>query len=295
MRITSGGNVGIGTASPSQILDVQAARGAITTTSTTGTNTSYLQVNNTGGSLNIGIDSSTGGSLFGAGGYTAGVWHSGAYPLTFGTSNTERMRITSGGNLLVGTTTDAGFKLDVNGTGRFSGSLRSTSGDVRSISTGSNTAGSGAFYLLGDTTGTNFFINQLNASNGIDWYYYNGSYSSSLFKLTSTGAATFSSLGTGTVYSNGGTLTNTNPSDLNLKTNVTPINYGLDEILKLNPVTFDWKNDTINQGKQYGFIAQEVQKIMPDLVKQGEYLGLDKEAIFTTLVKAIQELNDKIK
>jgi hypothetical protein len=34
---------------------------------------------------------------------------------------------------------------------------------------------------------------------------------------------------------------------------------------------------------------------MPDLVKQGEYLGLDKEAIFTTLVKAIKELNDKIK
>ena len=33
---------------------------------------------------------------------------------------------------------------------------------------------------------------------------------------------------------------------------------------------------------------------MPDLVKQGEYLGLDKEAIFTTLVKAIQELKQEI-
>jgi hypothetical protein len=37
------------------------------------------------------------------------------------TGGSERARITSGGNLLVGTTTDAGFKLDVNGTGRFSG------------------------------------------------------------------------------------------------------------------------------------------------------------------------------
>jgi hypothetical protein len=52
---------------------------------------------------------------------------------------------------------------------------------------------SGPFYLLGDTTGTNFFLNQLNASNGLDWFYYNGTFSSSLFRLTSTGAATFSS------------------------------------------------------------------------------------------------------
>lgn len=113
-------------------------------------------------------------------------------------------------------------------------------------------------------------------------------------RIATSGAATFSSLGTGTVYSNGGTLTNTNPSDFNLKENIVPINYGLSEILQLNPITFNWKNDIINQGKQYGFIAQEVEKIMPDLVKRGWYLGLDKEAIFTTLVKAIQELKQEI-
>jgi hypothetical protein len=118
-------------------------------------------------------------------------------PLAFNTSDTERMRITSGGNVLVGTGSDAGFKLDVNGTGRFNGTLRSTTGDIRSINTGSDTPVSGPFYLLGDTTGTNFFLNQLNASNGLDWFYYNGTFSSSLFRLTSTGAATFSGLITG--------------------------------------------------------------------------------------------------
>jgi hypothetical protein len=96
------------------------------------------------------------------------------------------------GNVLIGTTTDAGYKLDVNGTGRFNGTLRSTTGDIRSINTGSDTPVSGPFYLLGDTTGTNFFLNQLNASNGLDWFYYNGTFSSSLFRLASTGAATFS-------------------------------------------------------------------------------------------------------
>jgi hypothetical protein len=43
--------------------------------------------------------------------------------MLFSNSGGERMRITSGGNVLIGTTTDAGFRLDVNGTGRFSGNL----------------------------------------------------------------------------------------------------------------------------------------------------------------------------
>ena len=41
----------------------------------------------------------------------------------FGTNNAERMRITSSGNVLIGTTTDSGYKLDVNGTARFSSNL----------------------------------------------------------------------------------------------------------------------------------------------------------------------------
>jgi hypothetical protein len=263
------------------------------------------------------------------------------FNLRISTSNTERARITSGGNLLVGTTTDAGYKLDVSGTLRSTGRallgnsmfIGEVSGSYSIIeTTGSNgiwlrPAGvsspsgmfltSGGNVLIGTTTDNGARL-QVSANTGITigstsrafirqsaggdaeiGAALNGQlfvYSNNSIALTfsGSGAATFSSLGTGTVYSNGGTLTNTNPSDLNLKTNVAPINYGLDEILKLNPVTFDWKNDTINQGKQYGFIAQEVQKIMPDLVKQGEYLGLDKEAIFTTLVKAIQELKQEI-
>jgi hypothetical protein len=52
--------------------------------------------------------------------------------LRFLVSNGERMRITSGGNLLVGTTTDAGFKLDVNGTARVSGETTITSASTGS-------------------------------------------------------------------------------------------------------------------------------------------------------------------
>ena len=111
-------------------------------------------------------------------------------------------------------------------------------------------------------------------------------------------AVSFASLGTGTVYSNCGILTNTNPSDLRLKTNIESVQYGLNEILQLNAVTYDLKEDKINQGKQYGFIAQEVQKVMPDLVNPLQFkedlLGLNKEAIYTILVKAIQELTARV-
>jgi hypothetical protein len=107
------------------------------------------------------------------------------------------------------------------------------------------------------------------------------------------GAVIVGSLGTGTVYSNGGTLTNTNPSDRNLKENIAPINYGLNEILQLDPVTFNWK-DNININKQFGFIAQDVQEVMPDAVVEGEYLGLEKDAIYTALINAIKELKAEI-
>jgi len=114
-------------------------------------------------------------------------------------------------------------------------------------------------------------------------------------------------LGTGTVYSNGGVLTNTNPSDANLKENITDLTFGLNEILQLRPVSYDWKNNVANQSTQYGFIAQEVQKVLPQLVTEFDSyedekrevsikrLGLDKDAIFVSLVKAIQELEARIK
>jgi hypothetical protein len=97
MRIDSSGNVGIGTA-PSYPLDVRASTAQINATSTTGTNFARLLVQNTGGSFQIGLDSST-GSNYGMGGYSRVFWNDGAYPLVFTTSSLERMRIDSAGKM----------------------------------------------------------------------------------------------------------------------------------------------------------------------------------------------------
>jgi hypothetical protein len=268
LTITSSGNVGIGTSSPIFKLQVNGA-------GSTG-----MIVTNTIADTGVYLFAGTNLELQAVNSSNSGVKNLTIQPY--------------GGNVLIGTTTDIGAKLQVSGTGTFSGNVQintNTTGLV--LNRGAVTNYTGVGYLTAGVGQWFVGMRENLSSNNYIIYNENGTDAVTISKSNST--VTFSSLGTGTVYSNGGTLTNTNPSDLNLKTNVAPINYGLDEILKLNPVTFDWKNDTINQGKQYGFIAQEVQKIMPDLVKQGEYLGLDKEAIFTTLVKAIQELNDKIK
>jgi len=124
--------------------------------------------------------------------------------------------------------------------------------------------------------------------------------------IASANGVTLASLGTGTVYSNSGTLTNTNPSDSTIKNTIKPLGYGLSEVLKLQPKTFYYNSDSSKISLKYGFIAQEVQKIMPDMVrkfnvsqtkdssgvnvtKQIEKLGLETDGIYVTLVKAIQE------
>jgi len=112
--------------------------------------------------------------------------------------------------------------------------------------------------------------------------------------LQITGTVYNSVLGTGTVYSNSGVLTSTNPSDSTLKDSIMPMRYGLAEILKLKPKTFYYKSDSAHTVK-YGFIAQDVKPIMPDVVrkldpkKEDSKLGLETDGIYVTLVKAIQE------
>jgi hypothetical protein len=59
-------------------------------------------------------------------------------------------------------------------------------------------------------------------------------------------------------------------SDERLKENISELDYGLDEILQLRPVTYDWKDDVRpfpeNTEIQYGLLAQEVEAVMPAIV-----------------------------
>jgi hypothetical protein len=98
MRIGPTGLVGIGVISPVYTLDVSAAIGQLRVSSSTGTNYSRLQVNNTGGSFQFGIDSSTGAN-YGLGAYSRIIWSDGANPLVLTSNSLERMRIDSAGKV----------------------------------------------------------------------------------------------------------------------------------------------------------------------------------------------------
>ncbi|MHB8123946.1 MAG: tail fiber domain-containing protein, partial [Desulfuromonadaceae bacterium] len=89
-------------------------------------------------------------------------------------------------------------------------------------------------------------------------------------------------------------------SDIRLKNVDGDYLYGLPEILKLNPISFRYKND--NQYKLdsvkriVGLSAQEVKDIIPDAVEEDDcgYLSMTQGPIFYALINAVKELNEKI-
>ncbi|MBN2543279.1 tail fiber domain-containing protein [bacterium] len=94
----------------------------------------------------------------------------------------------------------------------------------------------------------------------------------------------------------GGTGAWHNDSDLRLKKNISNIPNALDRVTQLRGVEFEWK-DTGNHadGKQIGFIAQEVEPILPEVVdKPGEYYGMQYAPITALLVEAMKEQQEEI-
>ncbi|MDG1331958.1 MAG: tail fiber domain-containing protein [Crocinitomicaceae bacterium] len=93
-----------------------------------------------------------------------------------------------------------------------------------------------------------------------------------------------------------GTLTNT--SDRTLKKDIKPLSTGLKEVLQLDPVSFKWKDKANpNKDKKFGFIAQDVQKVLSDIVykkDEDKTLSMSTMELIPVLVKSIQEQQTQI-
>ena len=132
--------------------------------------------------------------------------------------------------------------------------------------------------------------NQGPTISGLGVCFRTGSVPSQTGKLNSSGTFTVS----GDVIAYG------SPSDISLKENIKPIKNALNKVEKLQGITFDWKEkqeDILNIKEDIGFIAQDVQKVLPELVRKNENgkLSLRHQGIIPVLLEAIKELSNRIK
>ena len=103
-------------------------------------------------------------------------------------------------------------------------------------------------------------------------------------------------VGTNTTNGNGANCDLTghwnNTSDSTKKFNIKGISYGLNEIMKLRPVNYQWKG---NGQYDFGFIAQQVKLILPEIVagKEG-HMTISYGQITAVLTKAVQEQQSQI-
>ena len=86
-----------------------------------------------------------------------------------------------------------------------------------------------------------------------------------------------------------------NTSDIILKKNIEDHGYGLDAVNNLKPRKFNWREHTLPQEKQVGFIAQELQEVIPEAVYGYDGAkAIMPSAMISVLTKAIQELSQQV-
>jgi hypothetical protein len=103
----------------------------------------------------------------------------------------------------------------------------------------------------------------------------------------------------GTFHADGDIIafSTTTSSDKRLKKNIKPITNALDIVEKLQGVHFDWKKD---DEKSLGYIAQDVEKVLPEMVKEhehfgnGEYKTVNYAAMVSIMGEAIKELKAEV-
>ena len=256
MTLTSGGDLLVGTTSGTfingkgiVIADATAAR---------------LKLADTDAGVGV-----SNGLELGFGGATGSIYNLENGALLFGTNNTERARITSGGDLLVGTTTSYGSrKFEVRGgaTATFLSTFGNTNSDPLGVQ---------IYYDGYDPNGTgNEFLN-------------------------CNGGGTVRA----TIRSNGGIANyqanNVNLSDRREKTNFAPAKSYLDTICAIPVQTFNYIDQSEDDpGLTLGVVAQDVQAVAPELVMESNWgteddpkmrLSIYQTDLQYALMKCIQE------
>jgi hypothetical protein len=198
---------------------------SVTANSTSGISGSFvsntffgsIDLENTGGTATgkWNLQAVSGAQIGGSAGSSFGIYSYGA--------SAYRMFINSSGNVLIGTTTDSGYKLDVNGTGRFSDvlSVFVSGNDTRLANFSTSTYGSARGLRINSYTSSNGGQDcGVEFDSGVGGYggFKLSNSGTPMLTLIASGAATFSS----TTRVNGGTSTIYSSSEARLNLNTAP-------------------------------------------------------------------------
>ena len=267
IAITSTGNVGIGTVSPSQILHVRHASNSLVRIETNTDAVSQIS------GIEFGIPAFTSSTRSKI---TSTTGNSDSSDLAFHTSSgiggsAQRMVITSTGNVGIGTNAIPSNSLPNIASTLFIGSQGyGICGDT-TVQEAGIYIGDGLVSARWKLTHGSANLN-LHQNDGSGTYNYRGAFANS------TGA--YSSV-----------------SDERLKKLIEPIQYGLNDVLKFKPVSYLMENQNEDTDKRnLGFIAQDLEYIIPEIVNvpssSNAVYSLQYTSIIPILIKAIQELNE---
>ena len=153
----------------------------------------------------------------------------------------------------------------------------------------------GTYFSWGYGGTANYFRNKI---------FVGSAYQTPTQMLDVNGNARFRAIGSGAYYgvvnrTSDGTLT-ISSSDVRLKENIHTLRNSLDKVMKLRGVSFTWKTNP-EYGTRIGFIAQEFEDVIPELVFTNEsdgYKGINYAEVTAVLVEAMKELkaeNDELK
>lgn len=259
--VDNGAYVGIGTATPTRKLDLDSQ----------GDSYGFSHVNGT-------IRTSTYNGTLTGGGIGGSIGTESDHPFYIYVANGgEKATFLQNGNVGIGTNAPA-RRLEVKSTSFQAMRLsNTTSGPALEF------VGTSDDWMISSWAGSFYFTHSTDdfASRSDQYQFTTTGFYSSQDNAKSLGS---SSRRWTAVYAVNGTI---QTSDSRLKQNIAPLKYGLDEVLKFKPVSYSWKSDP--SSKKIGLIAQDIRTIVPEVVSDGEYLGMNYGELVPVLINAIQE------
>jgi hypothetical protein len=305
MVIQRGGNVGIGTISPTAKLEIRNDDGGSSETvdkfsirGGDGGNNQIMKVEylQDAGVLTLGYAGLTGDSVNLNGGTsnvgsTVALNNGGTTKVFFHSNGNSYF---NAGNVGIGTTAPQQL-LHV---------LGATNGYM--MVQGANDAGqAGIYFKKEDTTGTmdrtkGLIVFHTNVGSGFGrghlGFCLNSADSNTVVSISDE---KFRMVDNGDFLADGDVVAySTTISDERYKTNITPIDSALDKVNQMRGVSFDWT--AVRSGREFGVIAQEIEKIAPEVVSEKELLNGEtmKTVSYTSLVpfliESIKELTARV-